>query len=550
MRKQPGWRWRPERVVLIVAAGLVASGGVALLTGVETSARPVTEQVIFSGTTPKADDPTSQSPERTPTSSDPTGPQDRTSAVPALYSPRQPVAVEGLTPGPTLATPKTSSSTTPSLITSLLTSPGNPEVTVPTRRSPTPSVTIPHTSTSSVPTTLPPLSIPGGTEDWPMLQGGAQHDGQSDETGPLLPTESWIFSSPPGVVAISPAPVAVVDKIAYLAYNDFGIFYVDAISITTHKLVWDWSNIGYLGPASLAVGSDGTVYLSDGSLVAISPGGEVKWTFTTDSGEFGPPTVGPDGTIYVDGLGPQLFAVDPGDGHVLWSYQARASGVDSPIASTPALSADGKTLYDSEGGSLLAFSAGSGGGKPLWSDQASPDGADFDAAPAVGPDGTIYIDTAGSQYCTPVCSNTAGDVEALRPDGSLKWSYQGSAPFFTSPAVSDTGLVIETDANGITTALSQITGKVAWKDTVGAPTAGLPSNPPAAAIGATGNIFIAYDSVLSEISPAGVTTWKLSELPQGGLSSGALTIGPDGNLYTTALTGTKPTISLVALGLP
>lgn len=96
-----------------------------------------------------------------------------------------------------------------------------------------------------------------------------------------------------------------------------------------------------------AVAADGTIYIAGKQkdtnhyiLKAISPHGKLLWEYTdpTEHTEFGLPTIGKDGTIYIGCYNGPLHAIKP-DGTVKWIYKK-----EGMLTSSPAISPDG-TLY-------------------------------------------------------------------------------------------------------------------------------------------------------------------------------------------------------------
>lgn len=77
-----------------------------------------------------------------------------------------------------------------------------------------------------------------------------------------------------------------------------------------------------------------------------------------------------------------------------------------------------------------ALSAGPTGGHLSWTYhiQGLKKG-NIENTPAVGPDGTIYVATGGTY------GNTPSDIEAVNPNGTLKWTYVSNGTFETTPAV-------------------------------------------------------------------------------------------------------------------
>ncbi len=175
---------------------------------------------------------------------------------------------------------------------------------------------------------------------------------------------------------------------------------------------------------------------------------------TADSG---PPTIGPDGTVYFEDSNAELYALNPKTGHVYWTYAGSTSTFFE--ARTPTISLDGTTVYlTSNGGDLYALSAGPTGGQLEWTHRihAEPR-ADIFYAPAVGPDGTIYL-TTGGPY-----GNSPGYIDAVNPDdGTLKWSYVADGAFQTVPAITAAGQVVAGNDVGTVVALEQSDGTLAW----------------------------------------------------------------------------------------
>jgi outer membrane protein assembly factor BamB len=62
------------------------------------------------------------------------------------------------------------------------------------------------------------------------------------------------------------------------------------------------------------IGSDGGIYIGsgDGNLFAINPDGNLRWKFAVGQKPCSSPSIGSDGTIYVDSDGDSdLYAVTP-----------------------------------------------------------------------------------------------------------------------------------------------------------------------------------------------------------------------------------------------
>jgi outer membrane protein assembly factor BamB len=85
--------------------------------------------------------------------------------------------------------------------------------------------------------------------------------------------------------------------------------------------LWVFNDVGLTGVTTApAVAPDGTIYFSaSGSLLALTPAGSNKWTFTPTSGLlYGSPTVGLDGTVYFGELTGTIYALNP-DASTKWT---------------------------------------------------------------------------------------------------------------------------------------------------------------------------------------------------------------------------------------
>ncbi len=175
---------------------------------------------------------------------------------------------------------------------------------------------------------------------------------------------------------------------------------------------------------SVAVGTDGSVYVPSGYLVALNPNGTLKWHTPDYLGLGGSPAIGSDGTIYVNASYPSVYAFNR-NGTLQWSYTADdCCAADVP--SSPAIDPDG-TIYVGMtvvGDDLIV--ALTDQGSMIWQAQfagRSP------TALALGGDGTIYYGA--------YTDGLTGPLFALNPDGSLKWEYDdpGGAYVRTPPAI-------------------------------------------------------------------------------------------------------------------
>jgi hypothetical protein len=146
--------------------------------------------------------------------------------------------------------------------------------------------------------------------EWPQFHDGFTHAGASPAVGPSSATVSWTLPPSGPHIDIGTSPAVGPNGTVYVlegSRNDERSR-LEAISPTTHKPLWTWTDTKQVGGAfrsTPAAGPHGTVYVvTDGTslntdLVAIGKGGATKWTLS-GLDLVGPPTIGPDGTLYVE----------------------------------------------------------------------------------------------------------------------------------------------------------------------------------------------------------------------------------------------------------
>jgi outer membrane protein assembly factor BamB len=222
------------------------------------------------------------------------------------------------------------------------------------------------------------------------------------------------------------------------------------------------------------VGMDGTIFVvahnkgDNKALVAVNPDGTVKWRSTAATNFWSVPSVGYDGTIYIEG-----YAINP-DGSVKWlnemhhpeCYSAVGSDGTVYIANTiyglRAINPDGTLKWETDhlnsyfrqpaigaNGNIIVCGGCSPGlvsinqaGETMWSFNIRG------ISPAIGDDGTIYI------------ADNAGDFYALTSDGELKWKeYLGgrTSGVLSSPAIGSDGTVYVISQLGVLYAFGENT---------------------------------------------------------------------------------------------
>src|SRR5260221_363962 len=124
-----------------------------------------------------------------------------------------------------------------------------------------------------------------------------------------------------------------------------------------------------------------------------------------------------------------------------------APATPAPLATpaTPALSSDGSTVYlgFAAGGfngpskaTFYALKAPASGTEPQVSWTVDLGAVRVMASPTVGPDGTIYV------------GNSAGQLFAIAPNGSVRWTAQTGPAIKSAPALALDGTVYHASSDG------------------------------------------------------------------------------------------------------
>ena len=275
--------------------------------------------------------------------------------------------------------------------------------------------------------------------------------------------------------------------------------------------------------------------------------------------EFSPIFV--DGTLYVMNKEAVFFAVDAGNGKVLWKKDIGSLGAAAPAYE------DGKLyIVTLEPGSAVALRAKDG--KVLWErdlpgrSESSPlvkdgvvyfgaESGDLYALKAENGSDVWHIDTAGSVKAGPAyhdgtiyVGDYAGHMYAVRAsDGAVRWDttdlgvgFGRSGRFYATPAIAF-GRVYAGNADGRVYSFEASTGDIAWTHSTGdlvysAPAvADTPDTPPTVYIGSANGVFFALNA------DDGGEIWR-SE-PFDGIISGAASVIGD-IVYVSAI-GTQRT---------
>ncbi|MDE2589608.1 MAG: PQQ-binding-like beta-propeller repeat protein [Patescibacteria group bacterium] len=231
-------------------------------------------------------------------------------------------------------------------------------------------------------------------------------------------------------------------------------------------LKWIFNDIvnGISGSAldSPTIGPDGTIYYSaqNGYLFAVNPDGSTKWNYNLQNfTTYSSPALASDGTIYVgtqsnySGGTPYNFFAVNSDGTLKWKINISNRAT---IQSSPVIGADGTIYLGSEGSSTYSwvdagmYALNPSDGSIKWSFLTPNCSADSSAA--LGTDGTIYF----------ACSGQTGSLYALNPDGTQKWSYfTGNGAGIASPTIGGDGTIYFSLQNSTFNALNP-NGTLKW----------------------------------------------------------------------------------------
>jgi outer membrane protein assembly factor BamB len=325
---------------------------------------------------------------------------------------------------------------------------------------------------------------------WPVFHHDVRHTGLSEfDTSTNGGTLKWKFAMSAGGLEISWPPAIGSDGTVHMGTD--GTLY--AIN-PNGSLNWTSSAGGWTSPA---IGTDGTIYIGAERLCALSPDGNIMWSFYLYDGATSNPTTGADGTIYIGS--DKLYALDR-DGALIWSFTAEGS-----IAASVAIGADGTIYFGSGGMTLYALTSD---GSLKWSFDTPGQGPA--SSPAVGADGTIYV------------ASNDNFLYALNPDGTTKWSFNFSDDTGSDPAIGADGTIYI--AGGLKNLYAfNPDGTLKWTFLTGSAALSNPS------IGSDGTVYVgSFDNSIYAFNSDGTLKWRFDT---GGAVSAPPAIGADGTIY-------------------
>jgi len=251
--------------------------------------------------------------------------------------------------------------------------------------------------------------------------------------------------------------------------------------------------------------------------------GDLPWSFETGKGVFSTPVIDGQGVVYVGSGDHYFYAIQP-DGSLKWKFKT-GEIIDSAAA---------LGRFDPEKGcATITFISGDGSMYHMGLDDTDQTGPrliwKFEAEERPGVsynrwfEGNVAIGTDGTYYA----GNTNFNYYAIRPDGSLKWTYSTNSNSWSQAAFGADGAIfwgsLDTFVRRVSTE-----GKELWrKRTLGFIAA-------SAAIGSDGTVYIgSFDSNLYAIHPErGKVIWKF---PTGDHIYSSAGLGADDSGQTSAI---------------
>ena len=375
---------------------------------------------------------------------------------------------------------------------------------------------------------------------WPMVYHDARHTSRSQyDTSSNTGTVKWKFPLPYSCCGyyggygplLGPASPAIgADGTIYAGAADSNFYAINPNG--TEKWAFPATNSAFPGDpygtfSPAAIAADGTAYFGAStldqiyfSLYALNPDGTQKWNLVPPYGVNEGPAIVSDGTIWAATSGESALQLSP-DGTIVWAPSTLAGD-----ASAPAIGGDGTAYVRSMLG-LRAFPS-SGPVWDLFTGESFLEGPLI--APAVAADGTIYV---GVEY-----SGSYPGLNAINPDGSQKWNFTDGDNFgvLSTPAVGADGTIYVGggDLFGSSGNLYAVdsTGTLKWSFPTGAYGLGDYS----ISIGSDGTIYAApTNGNLYAINSDGTQKWVFTAGTHSFLSASA--IGVDGTIYVSASDG-------------
>ena len=275
-------------------------------------------------------------------------------------------------------------------------------------------------------------------ESWPMFRGGPGLTGVAAGSLPDALELRWTFKAAQPVKSSA----ALADGRVYVGADDGKIY---ALAADTGKELWSFKTQDTIEASPLAL--EGTVYVgsSDGFLYALEAAtGKLKWKYQTGDKILGaanwfragaPPAL----RIVVGSYDFKVHCVDAATGQAVWTFETA-----NYVNGTPAV-ADGRIVFGGCDAMLHVLDAVKG------TELGAVEAGAYMAGSAAISGARAY----GGQYGEEVL---CVDLAAMKNVWTCR---QPDSPFFSSPAVTDTRVVIGGRDKQLH-CLDRATGKVLW----------------------------------------------------------------------------------------
>jgi outer membrane protein assembly factor BamB len=337
------------------------------------------------------------------------------------------------------------------------------------------------------------------TSSWPCAQHDAQRTSRTTAVVPNTPPASrWSLGQ-----ASDSEPAIGRTGTLFMSVPDSGLWAIDG---GTGRVIWktgiesdfvaaafENGDVVVSSAVGVLLGQQAVVTMVDSSGRKIWQSRIGKPAMRSDGGSLvvGSPTIAADGTIYVVVSNQGVFALDPVDGHVLWTFASIHDLAD------PTIGQDG-TIYELE--DSVGLAALKPDGSLRWRVKSD---AWFATPPVVGPDGTIYLQEPSA-------------LRAVAPDGRDRWQLkldvQGAL------GIGRDGTIYAPDPGNRLSAVSP-KGKVRWVVMHGSH---------AALVDGKGRVVIQDGSSLYVFRADGSELWHKVV---GEETSAMPVVGPDGTVY-------------------